>query len=124
MSILAPLFVAVVLLLLQGPILQFAVSFTGGHAPAYGRALGTAVFAGIVSTLAAAAWGCTFGLLISFFSAWLAWAASALVAANMAALVYKGRLRLPFSQALVVAIVHNLLSSALAAAAWYLYRLF
>lgn len=123
MSILAPLLLAAVLLLLQGPLLQFSVAFTGGHAPGYGRALGTAILAGVASGMAAAAWGCTFGLLIGFVSGWLAWAASALVAAMVAATIYKGRLRLPFSQAFVVAIVHHLLSSALAAAAWYLYGL-
>lgn len=123
MSILAPVLVAAALLLLQGPVLQFSVAFTGGHAPGYWRALGTAVLAGVASAMAAAAWGCTFGLLISFVSTWLAYAASAVVAGMVAAAVYKGRLRLPYSQAFVVAIVHHLLSSALAAAAWYLYGL-
>lgn len=124
MSILAPLLLAALLLLLQGPILQFSVAFTGGHAPAYGRALGTAILAGIASALAATAWGCTFGLLIGFVSGWLAWIASALIGTMAAAAIYKGRLRLPYTQAFVVAIVHHLLSSALAAAAWYLYGLF
>lgn len=124
MSILAPLFLVALLLFLQGPLLQFSCAFTGARAPRYWRALTTAVLAAVLSTFAATAWSCTFGLVVGLFSSWLAWGLSIAVAGLVASAVYKRRLSIPFAQAVVVALVHNLLSSGLAAAAWFLYGLF
>lgn len=125
MSILAPLLLAAFLLFLQGPLLQFSCAFTGARAPGFGRALVTALLAGLLSSIVAVTWSWTFGLLISFFiSAWLAWGISVALAGTVAAVVYKSRLRLPFPQAVIIAAVHHLLTWAITAAAWYLYGLF
>lgn len=124
MSILAPIFVAGLLLALQGPLLQFSCAFAGGRAPGYWRALATAILAGCASTVAATTWSWTGGLLVSLFvSSWLAWGIGVTLGGLVSSLVYRGRLHLPFAQAVAVTLVHSVLSSGVTAAAWYLYRL-
>lgn len=124
MSIFAPLFLVALLMFLQGPLLQASCAVSGARPPSYGRALVTAILAVVLSTIAGTAWSWTFGVLVGLFSAWLAWGLSIGVTGLVSASILRTRLRIPFRQAVLVAIVHHVLSTGLAAAAWFLYGLF
>ena len=119
MSFLLPVIVVVALVLAQGALLQVATALTGEVAPRYGRALGTAVLAVIFSTLASAAYGCTLGLFLKAISSTAAAAGAALIMLWVTGLVYRKRLSVSTGQALLIALLHEVMAALLSAAAWW-----
>ena len=122
MSILIPVLTAFFLIAIQGFLLQTAVALTGDPAPRYGRALTTSLLAGVLAFMGSAAWGCTFGLLVSLISTPAAYLLSALVGLAITAGVYRSRLRLTGGHAFVVAGLHHLMAWAVSGVLWGIIR--
>lgn len=127
MSLFVPLLVAVVLVAVQGGLLQLSCAVAGERPPAYGPALLTAIVAGLLSAIGASAFGWTIGLVLWFFSRTLAWAATGLFGIAISAAVYRSRLGaggVPLSpgQAIAIAGIHHGLAWLVGGLAWWLVR--
>lgn len=122
-SFLLPVVVVVALVLAQGALLQVATALTGEVAPRYGRALWTALIAVVFAGLATTAYGCTFGLFLKAISSTAAAAGAALLAVWVTGLVYRKRLSVSTGQALLIALLHQVMAAVLSGAAWWLLRL-
>jgi hypothetical protein len=124
MSFFLPVILVVALVLSQGALLQVATALTGEVAPRYGRALSTALLAAFFSTLASAAYGCTVGIFVSAISSTVAAALAALVTLWVTSMVYRRRLSVSTGQALLIALIHEVMAVVLSGAAWWVVRSF
>ena len=124
MSFLLPVLVVVALVLAQGALLQVATALTGEVAPRYGRALSTALMAAVFATLASAAYGCTLGIFLNAISSTVAAAVAAIVALWVTGLVYRKRLSVSTGQAILIALLHQVMAAAVSGAAWWVIRYF
>jgi hypothetical protein len=124
MSFFLPVILVVALVLAQGALLQVATALTGEVAPRYGRALSTALLAALFSTVASAAYGCTVGIFVSAISTTVAAAIAAFVTLWVSGLVYRRRLSVSTGQALLIALLHEVMAMVLSGAAWWLVRTF
>ena len=109
-----------VLLMAQGFLLQTSVALSGEAAPSYGSALLTALLGGLVGGLAGLGYSCTAGVFVTLFvSSQLSWAFAALVGWVATSAVYRRRLSLRPGHAMLVALLHNVMASALSGAVYF-----
>jgi hypothetical protein len=112
------------LLLAQGFLLQTSVALSGEAAPRYGSALFTALIGAIAGTLAATGYSCTAGLFVSLLvSSHLSWALAGVIGWVATAAVYRRRLTLRPGHAMLVALLHQVMASALSGAVYYALQL-
>ena len=112
------------LLLAQGFLLQTSVALSGAAAPRYGSALVTALVGALAGGLASASYSCTAGVLVSLFvSAHLSWALAALVGWIATAAVYKRSLDLRPGHAMLVALLHQVMATALSGVVYFAVQL-
>ncbi len=108
------------LLLAQGFLLQTSVALSGEAAPGYANALITALLGGVVGALAGAGYSCTAGVFVSLFvSSHLSWVLAGLVGWIATSAVYRRRLDLRPGHAMLVALLHQVMASALSGAVYY-----
>jgi len=108
------------LVAIQGFLLQTAVALTGEAAPRYGAATVTALWAGLVSTLAYAGFRLTAGIVLwMFMGSTAVWLAGLVVMWLGTAVVYRRRMELSGGHALLVALLHHVMAATVSGAIWF-----
>lgn len=117
-TILGGLAVLAVAFVLPALMLQLCCVICDVPVPRFWVAWATSLVGGLAAGLAMTAWGCTFGLMIGMFSGWASWGLQLVLGALVTAAVYQSPLKIRFAQALGLAVVYDVLGSALAGGVW------
>jgi hypothetical protein len=119
MSFVAWSLVSVVLVIVQGLLLQTACVAAGERSPSYTAALVTALIGTVAGAVATFVFGWSLGLVLHLFlGRTLAWIVGALLGFGVTAGIYRSRLLIPAGTAMRVAAIHLALSWAINALVW------